>query len=170
MERRSELKVQVILHKNADKCDLNLETIEWRQFNNAVWYGSFVLKKDKYIHTTSDVNYTADASVSVHCSPIIWTKESLNALESKTPRELSDVDWIAYTSHPDYWYAEVIFKLESNDHTIQSYTITPLKWGYEIWVIATTDADLNAFRSDLENFPANLNRPFAETEIIEMID
>ena len=139
------MQVEVILHKNADKCGLNIDTIQWRQFNDSVWYGSFSLKKDKYIHTTLDVNYTADPYVSVHCSPIIWMSDALKGEHEAGPWDLKEVNWITYVSHPKYWYTEIIFKLNSPDHTIQSYTITPLKFGYEIWVVATTDAALDAF-------------------------
>ena len=162
MEQKSKMQVEVILHKNADKCDLNIDTIEWRRFNDSVWYGNFTLNKEKYIHTILDVNHTTDPYVSVQCSPIIWMNDSLKGEHDIGPYDLKEVNWITYISHPKYWYAEIIFKLNSPEHTIQSYTITPLKFGYEIWVIATTDAALDEFHT------RHLNEEELDLTIIEM--
>lgn len=125
-----QMNVDAILHKNGEICPIDINTISWSEFSNNVWYGRFGLNNVKYINVDLQNNYKN--SISVHCSPIIWTKDSSGDFV-----DLKDLSFQDYLIHPNHWYVELEFKLP-DELQVQSYTITPLKFEYEMWVVTTT--------------------------------
>lgn len=122
--------LNINLHKNSDNCQIKYETIEWKKVSDHLWYGNFKLKSDKYINVEIVNNYSN--SISVDCTPIIWTKDSENKI-----LELKDLNYKDYINNKDYWYTELEFLLPEKVYP-HSYTITPLKGEYEIWVVGAT--------------------------------
>jgi hypothetical protein len=146
-----QMSVDAILHKNGEICSIDMNTITWSEFSKNVWYGRFGLNNVKYIN--ADLEYNHKNSISVHCCPIIWTKD-----ESGDFVELKDLCFDDFLKHPDHWYVELEFKLP-DDLYVQSYTITPLKFEYEIWAVTST------FEEYLEHVS---NREAVEVQLIEI--
>jgi hypothetical protein len=134
--------IKVIQHINPTACDIDIESLKWSQSKTSpsVWYGNFRTLRDKYLHVELDVQHgygDKPACITVKCSPVIWSKSSDGMLA------LAESDWAEYIKHPDYWYAEIEYLIPSADVQLQAYTITALKWQYEIWAIATTAEEIN---------------------------
>jgi hypothetical protein len=142
------MNVDITLHKNSENCLIDYDSIKWIRVNEYLWYGNFLLKSGKYIDAEIADNYTN--TISVHCTPIIWTKDTLDDFV-----ELKEIDYRNYINHKDYWYTEIEFVLPDEMYA-QSYTITPLKGEYEIWVVATTFEEYVEIKSKQENLQINI--------------
>ena len=154
------LTVKLIKQINPAKCDIDIESLKWTQSKTSpsVWYGNFRTLCDKYLHVELDVQHgygDKPACITVKCSPVIWTESSTGLVA------LAECDWVEYIKHPDYWYAEIEYLIPSADVQLQAYTITALKWQYEVWVIATTAEEINELYE--------LGDHQVEVEVIEVI-
>ena len=155
--------IRLIKQINAAKCDIDVESLKWTQSPTSpnVWYGNFRTIRDKYIHAELDVSHgygDTPACITVKCSPVIWSKSPTGIVD------LSESDWSEYISHPDYWYAEIEYLIPSADVQLQSYTITALKWQYEVWAIAATEVEINVLYEMGDEVEVELVEVIRETD------
>ncbi len=134
--------IRLIKQVNPEKCDIDVESLKWAQSQTSpnVWYGNFRTLRDKYLHVELDVQHgygDKPACITVKCSPVIWSDSSTGLVA------LAELNWSEYIKHHDYWYAEIEYLIPSADVQLQTYTITALKWQYEVWAIATTAEEIN---------------------------
>jgi hypothetical protein len=147
------MKIEINSFKNPEKCPINFDSIKWSKVNSNLYYGHFYLKDSKYINV--ELSDTYHSSLSLHCRPVIWSKD-----EKGNIVDLAELNWKNYLNHEDYWHTEIEFILPENIYP-HSYTITPLKYEYEIWVVASSEEEYISMKEKANE--SNL-------EIVEYVD